>query len=140
MLDVARQETTLEARRRELTLKIAEGRQVVAALSTRRHAIEQKIEEAAEGILRLENQVAAIDTVIGIVASQDIAFQPPRPAAPVLEVVAPSAVDGAETPARPQAFKPVAYLKCVADGHEWMNSRSIPGAVTCRRCRARRKG
>jgi hypothetical protein len=139
VLDVARQETTLEARRRELTLKIAEGRQVVAALSTRRHVIEQKIEEAAEGIQRLENQVAAIDTVIGIVASQDIAFQPPRPAAPVLEVVAASTVDGAETLARPQPFKPVAYLKCVADGHEWMNSRSVPGAVTCRRCRARRK-
>jgi hypothetical protein len=138
VLDVARQETTLEARRRELTLKIAEGRQVVAALSTRRHAIEQKIEEAAEGIQRLENQVAAIDTVIGIVASQDIAFQPPRPAAPVLEVVAPSVVDNAE-PLRTQPFKPVAYLKCVADGHEWMNSRSVPGAVTCRRCRARRR-
>jgi len=116
---------------------IAEGRQVVAALSTRRHAIERKIEEAVEGIQRLEGQISAIDTVIDIVGAPSIAFQPPRPPSPVLEVVA-TVEDEPAAPLRPHPFRPVAYLKCVTEGHAWLNSRSIPGAVTCCRCKVRR--
>lgn len=141
MLDYVREETALEAKRRELASMITEGRQVVAALSERRTAIGRKIDEALEGIQRLQDQITAIDTVAGMVSTSEITFQPPRPIAPVLEVVAtvePSTPEAAAS--RPQSFRPVAYLKCVADGHDFMNSRSMPGHITCRRCRMRRSG
>lgn len=138
MLDVVSEETALEAKRRELTQKIAEGRQVVAALTERRDAIGRKIDEALEGVQRLQDQLKAIDTVISLVNPYEVAFQPPRPLMPVLKVV--DATDGeSEASRRPQPFRPVAYLKCIADGHDWMSSRSVPGAVTCRRCKARRR-
>ena len=122
---------------------IHEGRQVVAALSERKTAIGRKIDEALEGIERLQDQIKAIDTVMQIVVTpRDIVFQPPRPAAPVLEVVVtqvePAPAEAA--PTRPLPFRPVAYLKCVADGHDFMNSRSRPGHITCRRCKMRRGG
>ena len=139
MLDVVTEETALQVKRRELTHKIAEGRQVVAALAERRDAIERKIEEAMEGVQRLQEQVKAIDTVITLVNPCDVAFQPPRPVTPVLEVVEAMNREP-QPPLRPQPFRPAAYLKCFADGHDWMNSRSVPGAVTCRRCKVRRKG
>jgi hypothetical protein len=138
VLDIVREESALEAKRRELTHKIAEGRQVVAALAERRDAADRKIEEALEGVQRLQDQLRAIDTVISLVDPSDIAFQPPRPVMPVLEVVETTDREP-QPPLRPQPFRPVAYLKCFADGHDWMNSRSIPGAVTCRRCKTRRK-
>jgi hypothetical protein len=139
VLDVVREETALEAKRRELAHKIAEGRQVVASLAERRDAIGRKIEEAVEGVQRLQDQLKAIDTVISLVDPCDIAFQPSRPVMPVLEVVEAMNREP-QPPLRPQPFRPAAYLKCFADGHDWMNSRSVPGAVTCRRCKARRKG
>ena len=143
MLDFATEESPLEARRRELSSMVKEGRQVVAALSERKTAIGRKIDEALEGIQRLQDQIKAIDTVMEIVVTpSDIVFQPPRPAAPVLEVVVtqvePALAEAA--PSRPLSFRPVAYLKCVADGHDFRNSRSRPGHITCRRCRMRRSG
>ena len=120
---------------------IHEGRQVVAALSERQTAIGRKIQEAVDGIQRLQDQVKAIDTVMSIVSPRDIAFPPPRPAAPLLEVVVTQAEPEPEAAApRPLPFRPVAYLKCVADGHDFMNSRSRPGHITCRRCKMRRGG
>lgn len=139
MLDFATNESALESKRRELGSMIAEGRAVVAALSERQTALGRKIEEALDGIRRLQDQINAIDVVMGIVDQRDIVFQSPRPAAPVLEVVARHAEPSAEAEP-PQPFKPVAFLKCVADGHDFRNSRSMPGHITCRRCRMRRRG
>ena len=139
MLDIATDETSLDAKRRDIASKIAEGRQVVGALQERQAAIGAKIEEALAGLQRLQEQLTAIDTVLGLVDHREIRFQPPRPAAPMLEVVTtvePSAEAGASLRS---PFRPVSYLKCMTDGHEFMNSRAMPGYVTCRRCRVRRR-
>lgn len=139
MLDLVHEETSLEAKRRELAAQIVEGAQVVDALLARQAAMGRKIEEALQGVQRLREQLGAIDTVMDLVDHSRISFQPPRAAAPVLEVV-PKAVEGdAATPLKSQPFRPVSYLKCVTEGHEFMNSRSMPGYVTCRRCRLRRR-
>jgi hypothetical protein len=139
VLDLAHEETSLEAKRRELAAKIAEGNQVVDALLARQAAMGRKIEEALDGIQRLREQIGAIDTVISLVDRSRIAFQPPRPVAPVLEVVPKAVESEAGEPLKAQPFRPVGYLKCLAEGHEFMNSRSMPGYVTCRRCRVRRR-
>lgn len=141
MLDFATEEGALEAKRRELVSMIAEGRQVVAALLDRQGAIARKIEEAHDGIQRVQDQINAIDVVMGLVDQRHIAFQPPRPIAPVLEVVAShSEPEHDAAVSRPQPFRPMAYLKCVAEGHDFRNSRSMPGQITCRRCKFRRSG
>lgn len=138
MLDLAHEETSLEAKRRELTSRIAEGHQVVDALMAHQAATARKIEEALEGVEHLQEQLRALDTVIGMVGHQEVCVQPARPA-PVLEVV-PAPVEQPSVPLKSQPFRPMSYLKCVAEGHNFMNSRAMPGYVTCRRCRMRRRG
>jgi hypothetical protein len=140
VLDLVHEETSLEAKRRELAAQIVEGNQVIDALLARQAAMGRKIEEALEGVQRLREQLGALDTVIDLVDDSRITFQPPRPAAPLLEVVPKVVEREAPTPPKSQPFRPVSYLKCVAEGHEFMNSRSMPGCVTCRRCRIRRGG
>jgi hypothetical protein len=140
VLDYIQEEAPLEAARRELLAKIVEGRRVVETLSARQTMIGRQIEEAAEAIQKLEEQLKAVDTVMRMVGS-NISLTPAplplRPAAPIAEVV--SAAPAPREPAAPQPFKPMSYLKCVADGHDFTHSRSHPGFVTCRRCRARRR-
>jgi hypothetical protein len=141
VLDFAVEETALETKRRELASMVTEGRQVVAALSERQTAIGRKIQEALDGVQRLQDQINAIDIVMGLVDQRTVSFQAPRPAPPVLEVV-PSHVTTLHEAedARPLPFRPVAFLRCVAEGHDFRNSRSNPGHITCRRCRHRRGG
>jgi len=140
VLDLAHEETSLEAKRRELASRIAEGHQVVDALMARQAATARKIEEALEGVERLQEQMRALDTVIALVGHQEVLFRRPRPVAPVLEVVSAPAEPRLNVPLKSQPFRPVAYLKCIGDGHDFMNSRTMPGYVTCRRCRVRRRG
>ena len=141
VLDLVREESSLEARHRELGLKIAEGRQVIDALALRRTAIDRKIEEASRGLQRLEQQREAVETVVNMVAEADIQFQPPRPVAPVLEVVTSTASSApVASPSAPERFKLRVFMKCVTtEGHDFVVSRSMPGHLTCRRCRVRRR-
>lgn len=140
MLDLAHEDTLLDVKRQELIARLAEGHQVIDALTARQSAMGRKIDETLENVQRLREQVKAIDTVMGLVGSE-VSVQPQRPTARVLEVV-PTAADRQEVSAslKPQRFRPLAYLKCMSAGHVFMNSRSMPGYVTCRRCHARRKG
>ncbi len=41
---------------------------------------------------------------------------------------------------KPSVLKPLAFLKCLAAGHEFQNSHSRPGYLTCVRCKFRKRG
>lgn len=144
MLDVVREETSLEAKRRELMSKIAEGREVIKALTDRQRALSSKMEEAGEALERLQGQLQAVDVVLNLLPADEIRFQPPRPIAPVLEVVEarkPHTVPAAPAaPKKPERFKLRAFFHCVTgDGHDMVMSRAMAGYTTCRNCRLRRR-
>lgn len=82
------------------------------SLTARRHELASRIAEVTDVLGRLRQELNAVESALGS------ASQPAN---------------------RPQPFKPVTYLKCVAEGHDFMNSRAMPGYVTCRRCRVRRR-
>ena len=142
MLDIGRQEISLQAKRRDLLAKIAEGRSVVASLQERQALMVSKIEEATAGLRRLEEQLRAMETVINVLDEEGLVLTPeilapiplrPVPAAPAQPFA------GKPAPRTREPFKPLAYLRCVSEGHQLTNSRSSSGYVTCTRCRIRRR-
>lgn len=148
MLDIGRQEISLQAKRRDLIAKIAEGRAVIATLMERHAAMGRKIEEATSGLRRLEDQLAAMNTVMKVFDEEGLIMTAETPvnhaafaqATPLRAV----AVDGEPTPCRPatrrkESFKPLEYVRCLSEGHLFVVSRAAPGYTTCDRCRVRRR-
>lgn len=139
MLDFVRRDTSLEMKRQELAAQVAEGRTVIAALLARQAVINEKIEIAASGLRRLEQQIEAMNTVVRLFADEEVHaahFAAPAPA-PALKVV--REPEAPTNPPKPQPFRPTAYLQCLVDGHTFVTSRSQSGHMTCCHCRIRRK-
>ncbi|HYG27119.1 MAG TPA: hypothetical protein VD906_09440 [Caulobacteraceae bacterium] len=151
MLDIGRQELSLQAKRRDLIAKVVEGRAVVATLVERHAAMARKIEEATAGLERLEEQLAALNTVIKVFDEEGFipTAEPAPAAAPIPLRAVPSEPDAQAAPFEParrhtlvrnrDSFKLVAFLRCVSEGHQMVNSRTYTGHLTCTRCRIRRR-
>lgn len=146
MFDIARRETSLDAKRHELAAKVRDGRTAVAAMVARQAAMAGKIDEATAGLQRLERQLEAMDTVVRLFDEEELFVQTPstreRPFLvsnnPAVAHEAP-VEDVKQHVARRTPFRPTAFLQCLSDGHEMYASRSAPGHMTCTRCGVRRR-
>lgn len=138
MLDIARMETSLDAKRRDLAAKILEGRAFVASMMERQAILGRKIDDANAALKHLEHQLEATKTVMGLFDDEGLVLAAAPVAAPPT-YARPTLVP----PAAPAVMKrePVRFLsslKCKVQGHQMVASRSAPGYATCARCRVRR--
>lgn len=85
-----------------------------------------KIDQASDVLRQLERQLAATKMVV-----EQLDQQRPSLNTEPVHALAPKR--------KPDPFKPVAFLRCLSVGHDMVASRSMPGRVTCRRCKMRRR-
>ncbi|MGE5565500.1 MAG: hypothetical protein ACM3YN_05010 [Parcubacteria group bacterium] len=97
----------------------------------RQVAVSHKIEEALDGLQRLQHELN------GMEAAAEIEDRAQRASA--LQLVETAATQPSQKTVQSQPFRPLTYLKCLGNGHDFTYSRSMPGYVTCRRCRLRRR-
>lgn len=138
MLDIAMVDTSLEVKRRDLSARIVEGRRAIATLVERHAEMGRRIEMANEAVRELERKLAATNTVMALYEREGLILSVDPLSRPAPSVAPEPAQAIIYPPRKPEPLRPMAFLRCLTDGHDMVMSRSVAGMATCRRCKLRR--